>query len=118
MQEKVGSHMPINSKIEQVAAQRARERAKNGRWDLDVAVFLFGLIILILILLFQGENYNIAASIIAALGLTAVWVGGYRKEKRLYELFYDEELSRLQNAGKALEETIEDRVQKALRERR
>ncbi len=103
--------------MEQVAASRARERAKNGRWDLDVAVFLFGLIILILILLFEHVDMNFV-SVIAALGLTAVWIGGYRREKRLYQLFYDEELSRLQNASKTLEETIEDRVQKALRERR
>ena len=117
MQDKAGFHVPVNPKMEQVAAQRARERAKNGRWDLDIAVFLFGLIILIIILLFQQVMMEIV-SVIAALGLTAVWVGGYRREKRLYGLFYDEELSRLQNAGKALEETIEDRVQKALRERR
>ncbi len=116
MQDKAGSHVPVNPKMEQVAAQRARERAKNGRWDLDIAVFLFGLIILILILLFQQVMMEIV-SVLAALGLTAVWVGGYRRETRLYKLFYEEELSRLQNAGKALEETIEDRVQKALRER-
>ncbi len=117
MQDKAGSQVPVNSRMEQVAAQRARERAKNGRWDLDIAVFLFGLIILILILLFQQVMMEIV-SVLAALGLTAVWVGGYGRERRLYKLFYEEELSRLQNAGKALEETIEDRVQKALRERR
>ena len=116
MQEKAGGKSPVTQGMEQIASQRARERAKSARWDLDMAVFLFGLMILILILLFQHVMLEIV-SLIAALGLTGVWVGGYRRESRLYRLFYDEELFRLQSAGKAMEETIEDRIQKALRER-
>lgn len=104
-------------KLEQRAAQNARDRARTARWDLDVAVFLFAVLIIIIILLFQDIGIEIVAPVAVA-GLAMVWVVGWRRGRQLYQRFYDEELSRLRSEveGK-LEETIEDKVQKALRER-
>ncbi len=75
------------------AAQRARERAGSARWDLNILVFLFAILIIILILLFEGVALEIVAPI-AFFGLAMVWLVGWRQGKQLYERFYNEELSK------------------------
>jgi len=101
----------------QMAAQKAGERARTARWDLDVAVFLFAVLIIILILLFQGIGIEVVAPI-AVFGLAMVWLVGWRRGRQLYERFYNEELSKLKpNPEKTEEETIEERIQRALRQR-
>ena len=107
--------------IERLATRRARERARIARWDLDVAVFLFVVLIIVIILLFQGIGIEVVAPV-AILGLVLVWVVGWRRGRQLYESFYEEELAKLEQAedkktARTMEETIEEKVQKALRER-
>jgi len=112
------------TEIKPMAVRRAKERARIARWDLDVAVFLFVVLILIIILLFQNVGLEIIAPI-AIFGLSMVWLMGWRRGRQLYQLFYDEEMSRLTREfieqeraeRKTIEETIEEKVQKALRER-
>ncbi len=109
----------FSPEMEQTAARRARDRAGAARWDLDIAVFLFGVLIIIIILLFQGIGIQIVAPV-AAFGLAMVWLVGWRRGRQLYQRFYDEELIRLERESRkaeTAEETIEERVQKALRER-
>ena len=106
------------------AGRRAGERARIARWDLDVAVFLFVVLIIVIVLLFQDFGIEIVAPV-AILGLIAVWLVGWRRGRQLYQVFYDEELARLtrelveeeKRSEKTIEETIEEKVQKALRER-
>ena len=114
-----------NPKTAQQAAQRARTRAGAARWDLDVAVFLFAVMIIVIILLFQDIGIEVVAPI-AIFGLAMVWLVGWRRGRQLYQRFYDEELSKLEQdlekavtetVEKTVEETIEEKVQKALRER-
>jgi hypothetical protein len=112
----------VSPKDEKLAARRARARAGIARWDLDVAVFLFAVLIIIIILLFQGVGVEIVAPV-ALLGLALVWLVGWRRGRQLYELFYNEELSKLEKESKktaegTVEETIEEKIQKALRDRR
>jgi len=111
--------------INRAAARRARDRAGAARWDLDIAVFLFAVLIIIIILLFQEIGVEVVAPI-AIFGLAMVWLCGWRRGRQLYQRFYDEELSKLEQelekavtetVEKTVEETIEERVQKALRER-
>ena len=107
----------ISKENERVAIQRARDRAKNARWDLNIAIFLFAVLIIVIILLFQGIILVIVAPI-AGVGLGLVWLVGWRQGKQLFERFYDEELAKLEfKRTKDLEETIEETVQKALRQR-
>ena len=113
----------LTPEMEQEVAERARERAGIGRWDLDIAVFLFAVLIIVIILLFQGVGIAIVAPV-AILGLVMVWLLGWIKGRQLYRRFYEEELTKLESRkmaeGKlteAVEETIEEKVQKALRER-
>ena len=110
-----------SEEVERLAARRARERARIARWDLDVAVFLFVVLIIVIILLFQGIGIEVVAPV-AILGLVLVWVVGWRRGRQLYESFYEEELAKLEQAedkktAGTMEETIEEKVQKALRER-
>lgn len=111
--------------IEQEAAQRANGRANNDRWNLDIAVFLFAVLIIVIILLFQQIRIDIVAPI-AVFGLAMVWLCGWKRGRQLYQRYLDEELIRLRREskklakealGEAIEETIEEKVQKAFRDR-
>ena len=111
----------VSPEMEQTAAQRAKDRANAARWNLDIAVFSFAILIIVIILLFQGIRIEIVAPV-AIFGLAMVWLAGWRQGRQLYPRFYDEELSKLEQELKkmvkgAVEETIEERVQRALRER-
>ena len=109
-----------SDETEQMAAQRAGERARISRWDLDLAVFLFTVMVIVLILLFQGVTIEIVAPI-ALFGLAMVWLVGWRRGRQLYGRFYNEELSKLRHSQEkreeTVEETIEEKIQRALRER-
>ncbi len=116
--------------IKREAVQRARERARIARWDLDVAVFLFAVLIIVIILLFQDIGIRIVAPV-AIFGLVMVWIVGWRRGRQLYQSFYNEEFVRLERElkteeekekkekriEKTIEETVEETVQRALRER-
>jgi Flp pilus assembly protein TadB len=112
--------------MEQAAAGRARDRARNARWDLNIAIFLFAVLILVIILAtYTNVGIEVVAPV-ALFGLAMVWVVGWRRERQLFQRFYNEELLRLERdikravTGKgktSIEETLEDKVQKALRER-
>jgi len=114
-----------SSEIERTATRRARDRASAARWDLDIAVFLFAVMIIVIILLFQNIRIEVVAPI-AIFGLAMVWLCGWRRGRQLFQRFYNEELSKLEQelekavtetVEKTVEETIEERVQRALRER-
>ena len=112
----------VSPEMEQIAAVRARDRARTARWDLNVIVFLFGIMAITMILCFQGIGIEIVAPI-AVLGLAMTWLVGWRRGRQLYQLFYQEELSTLENELRAevrqvMGETLEEVIQKALRERR
>ena len=111
----------VSPEMEQTASQRAKDRSKGARWDLDIAVFLFAVLIIVIILLFQEINIAIVAPV-ALFGLAMVWLVGWRRGRQLYLRFYDEELLKLEydlrkTAEATDDETVEERVQKALRER-
>lgn len=95
-----------------------------------MAVFLFVVLIIVIILLFQDIGIGIVAPV-AIFGLIMVWITGWRRGQQLYRSFYDEELVRLEReieeagekekrekkVGKTIAETVEETVQRALRER-
>ena len=107
----------VNKKSEQRAIRRAKDRARTARWDLNIAIFLFAVLIIIIILLFQGIPLEVVAPI-AVVGLVMVWLVGWRQGRQLYERFLEEELAKLEfERSRKIEVTIEEAVQKALRER-
>ncbi len=124
MEEKAEVSEQENEEIKRLAARRAELRARDARWDLDIAVFLFGVLTIVIILLFQGIGIEIVAPV-ALFGLVMVWYVGWRRGRQLYQIFYEEELADLERdlekkqkpPEETMEETIEEKVQKALRER-
>ncbi len=123
--DKAESARLVSPDMERTAVRKAKDRAGAARWDLDIAVFLFAVLIIVIILLFQGIGIEVVAPI-AIFGLVMVWLCGWRRGRQLYQRFYDEELSKLgkelekavtETVEKTVEETIEEKVQKALRER-
>ncbi len=122
MTEKAEVAEEVRVGMEREAAQRAKDRARNARWDLNIAIFLFAILILVIILATYTKVGLEVVAPVAIFGLAMVWVAGWRKGKQLYQRFYEEELSRLQSefkktVKKTVEETIEEKVQKALRAR-
>ena len=113
--------------IEKQATKRAITRARVNSWDLNIAIFLFLVLIVAIILLFQGIGIEIVTPI-AIFGLACVWLVGWRRRRKLYGSYYEEELINLaressmkanneETVQKKMEETVEEYVQKALRER-
>ncbi len=119
----------VMADIEAKSAKNAAEKARVARWDLNVAVFLFAVLIIVIILLFQGIGIEVVSPV-AVFGLSMVWLVGWKRGRELYRDFYREEvaarvteyekqkkLERAEAGGQTIEETIEEKVQKALRER-
>ena len=120
----------VSPEMVQTAVQRARDRANNARWDLNIAIFLFAVLILVIILATYTKMGIEVVAPVAIFGLAMVWLVGWRRGQQLYRRFYDEELSKLEQefnktlkgtiketVKETVEETIEEKVQKALRER-
>ncbi len=119
----------MNEESKRLVKRRATERARVARWDLNVAVFLFAVLIIVIILLFQGIGVEVVAPV-AIFGLSMVWLVGWRRGRQLYQDYYQEEMEarllelerkkkpeRKEAINQAIEETVEEKVQKALRER-
>lgn len=83
------------------AAHRAKTKAKSAKWDMNVVIFLFSILLIVIIMLFEGFDTWIV-SVIAFLGLTICWLWGCRQEKQLYDRFFAEELERLIDKEKSV----------------
>ncbi len=57
--------------ILKIAGRKAKERANAARWDLDIAVFAFAVLIIVMILTSQGIRIEIVG-IAAVAGLAMV----------------------------------------------
>lgn len=89
----------IRPKTKGKAIQRAKYRASASRWNLEVAIFLFGIVIIIMILGYQGVGIWILAPI-AIFGLTMVWMVGWRQARKAYQIYVNEELDQLPDEWK------------------
>lgn len=82
-------------KVKRLAGRRAMERAQAAKWDIDVAAFYFAILILVIILVYQGIKIEIVAAA-AVTGVVMGWLIGWIKGKQKYHRFYDEELLELE----------------------
>ena len=81
--------------MDQEAAKRAKIRAASARWDLNVALVMIAVMTGVIILSWYDVRVEIVGQV-AILGLTMAWLIGWRRGKQLYQYFYDEELSNLE----------------------
>lgn len=107
------------TEMERRAEQKAIERARTARWDLDVAAFFFSIMLLVIILMFEGIAIEFVA--LAAIGgLVMGWLMGWAKGKQRYKHFYEEELSRLEQemdeAVKTKWEGLKEQILKEIEE--
>jgi hypothetical protein len=118
----------MKREIEKEAARRAITRAKVNSWDLNIALFLFLVLTVVIILLFHGLGIEIVASI-AIFGLACVWLVGWRQRRILYRSYYEQELINLMRESsikakdkmtvqQKIEETVEEHIKRAFAERR
>jgi len=116
MAKKENATLRTSPDTKQMAIRRARYRASAAMWTLEVAIFLYSILTLIIILAtYTKVGLEIVAAV-AVVGLVIVWIAGWRRERALYELYYDEELARLEEESKKT--LVEEEVEKALRGRR
>ncbi len=103
--------------MERTATQRAKDRVKVERCNLNIAMFLFAVLTIIIILTVQRISTEIVGSV-AVLALTIVWLAGWRRGRRLFQCFYDDELVKLKRELKEkdkdvlLEALLEDKIDK------
>jgi len=103
--------------IKRTAVQRAKDRVKVEKWNLNIAMFLFAVLTIIIILTVQRISTEIVASF-AILALTIVWLAGWRRGRRLFQYFYVDELAKLNRELKEkdkdvlLEALLEDKIDK------
>ena len=81
--------------IERLASQSAKDKTGIAKWSLNVVILLFAILITIIVLTSQGIGINVVAPV-AIFGLAVVWLMGWRRGRQLYQRFYSEELSSLQ----------------------
>jgi len=84
-----------HGETEQVATERATDKARTARWDLWVAILAYAVLTAVVLLKLEGFSTEIVA-LVAIFGLAMVWFMGWRRGKQLYKRFYDEELHQLQ----------------------
>ena len=82
----------INQESRRKAVQRAKDKASAAKWNLDVAIFSFGVLATVSILSFERVGIWITASV-AISGLVIVWLLGWRRARQLYAGFLNEELA-------------------------
>jgi hypothetical protein len=112
----------INLEIEKIARNRAKQRAYTARWNLDIAIFAFAVLIAVVVLLSQDVRIEIVAPV-AIVGLALVWLAGWWHGRKLLAGFYLEELEALRNEmtriqTQIVDESVEEMIQKALKDRR
>jgi len=82
-------------KVEQLAAERARIRARAVWWDFTMAIGSYSILTAVILLRLQGFEIEVVAPV-AILGLAIIFFRGSRRGRQLHKLYYDEELHQLQ----------------------
>jgi len=93
--------------MERLAAARAGAKVRTARWDLSVAILAYAILGAVVLLRLEGIAIEIVASI-AVVGLAMVWFVGWRRGRKLFKSFFDEELRQLQefSPGKEAEALV------------
>jgi hypothetical protein len=110
----------VTREMEQAAVKQAKSRTATERWNRDVTVFAFSILIIVVILLESGVGMEIVVPV-AVLGLLSIWLMGWLQAKRLYLQIYREELDKLEQTARTIaqdkeEESIEEKLRQAMRD--
>jgi len=84
-----------NIELEQLAAKMARNRTNIAMWDLNIVFLLFAVLVIVVIMISLDVD-TLIVSPVAIIGLILVWTMGRRRGKRMFQQFFVEEFSGLQ----------------------
>ncbi|MFC2034777.1 LuxR C-terminal-related transcriptional regulator [Chloroflexota bacterium] len=84
-----------NQLLGTLATRIARNRSNVAKWDLNILIVLFAVLVTVIILISMNIDTWIVA-VVAIGGLSLIWLIGWRRSRRLFQHFYSEELVDLQ----------------------
>lgn len=82
-------------KLENLAVTMARNRTNGAKWDLNILIILFSVLVAVIILVSVDIDTRIVA-VVAIAGLAIVWLVGWGRGEKLFKYFYSEELANLE----------------------
>jgi len=82
---------------------RATAAAKSQKWDMNLVVFMFAILLLTVILLYEGVD-PLYLALIGFFGLAMTWLVSRRQEKRLYKRHYRHEISKYYDSDEESEQ--------------
>jgi putative nucleotidyltransferase with HDIG domain len=79
-----------------LTVQQVKERTKSARWNVNTVIIAFAVLAVVIFLQFQGIVIEIVGPV-AILGLSMIWLISWIQAKRIYKVFYEQELHQLQD---------------------
>ena len=86
--------------FENLAAHMARNRTDVAKWDTNILIILFALLVSVIMLVSLNTDARIVAAI-ALVGLAVVWLVSWGRGEKLFSHFYTEELTNLKQSSNA-----------------
>ncbi|MFC1992413.1 response regulator transcription factor [Chloroflexota bacterium] len=84
-----------SQEMKHLVAHLSKSRADAAMWNVNLVVLLFAVLIIVIIMVSLSIDINIVGPA-AFVGLIIVWIMARRRSKHLFERFYTEELSGLE----------------------
>ena len=84
-----------DQEVEHLATKMAKSRTNIAMWDLNIVFLLFAVLVIVVIMISLDVDTMIVSPV-AIVGLLMVWVMGRRRGKRLFQQYFVEEFSNLQ----------------------
>lgn len=79
-----------------LTVQKVKERTKSARWNVNTVIIAFAVLAVVILLQYLGIVIEIVGPV-AALGLSMIWLMSWVQAKRIYKVFYEQELHQLQD---------------------
>jgi 4-hydroxybenzoate polyprenyltransferase len=87
-------------------SEKARLKARSQKWDMNLVVFMFAILLITVILLYEGVD-PIYLAPVAFFGLVMCWVVSRQQEKKLYKRYYRQEMGKYLDRNDDIEEPEE-----------
>jgi 4-hydroxybenzoate polyprenyltransferase len=84
-------------------SEKAKLKARSQKWDMNLVVFMFAILLITVILLFEGID-PIYLAPIAFFGLIMVWLVSRQQERKLYKRYYRQEMRKYIDKNEEIEE--------------
>ena len=81
------------AEIIELCSEKAREAAKNQKWDMNLVVFMFAILLITVILLSEGID-PVWLAPVAFFGLIMCWYVSWRQGRKLYKRYYRREMEK------------------------